>query len=289
MFKMDANQTCEILLSLVKKSNLNFSLSESPFSVSLTIKKTFIKDKNGVSRASNIGTPECSCQSDKLQFLQEEINALKAAVEYDDENLLVDKTNPKPDHIIRHKNSAKPKCNQSTNYSLPSIAQTITPLLTKNSSLHPMGKTQDNILPPKTNLNSFLSLNPNTMTMTSPSCSPTQINKISSSPYLYQKKKPPMPMTQDKKNQTSLAKTISMHDTTLPCQYQDQAIGASPRSRTPPGYPTPRTPDPTSPPDPLPFPPGTPPSFCGWTADYFGMTSEEFQNLYLIEVVNKKK
>ena len=51
---MDAAQTCETLLSLVKKSNLNFSLSESPFSVSMTIKKTFIKNIDGSSRVSNI-------------------------------------------------------------------------------------------------------------------------------------------------------------------------------------------------------------------------------------------
>ena len=101
---MDANQTCEILLSHVKKSNLNFSLRESPFSVSLTIKKTFVKDKNGVSHASNIGTPECSCQRDKLQLLQDEISALKAAAECDDANLVVDKTKTKPDQ--KNKNSA---------------------------------------------------------------------------------------------------------------------------------------------------------------------------------------
>ena len=51
---MDASETCEYLLSLVKKSNLNFSLSESPFAVTLNIKKTFIKDLRGVSRTSKI-------------------------------------------------------------------------------------------------------------------------------------------------------------------------------------------------------------------------------------------
>ena len=52
--KMDASETCEYMLSLVKKSNLNFSLSESPFSVTLNIKKSFIKDLRGVSRTSQI-------------------------------------------------------------------------------------------------------------------------------------------------------------------------------------------------------------------------------------------
>ena len=44
---MDANQTCEILMSYIKKSNLNWSITESPFSVSITLKKSFIKKKDG--------------------------------------------------------------------------------------------------------------------------------------------------------------------------------------------------------------------------------------------------
>ena len=61
---MNPNQTCEIILAYLKKSNLNFSLVESPFGVNIYIKKTFIKDKNGVLRSSGI-----SDQS--IQFLQE--------------------------------------------------------------------------------------------------------------------------------------------------------------------------------------------------------------------------
>ena len=45
---MDPFQTCELLLTHVRSSNLNYSLNESPFSVSLSIRKSFIKDKNGV-------------------------------------------------------------------------------------------------------------------------------------------------------------------------------------------------------------------------------------------------
>lgn len=44
---MDPSQTCDLLLSHVKTSNLNFSLIESPFSVNISIKKTFIKNKKG--------------------------------------------------------------------------------------------------------------------------------------------------------------------------------------------------------------------------------------------------
>ena len=40
-------QTSDLLLSLVKKSNLNFSKTESPFSALIIIRKTFIKSKSG--------------------------------------------------------------------------------------------------------------------------------------------------------------------------------------------------------------------------------------------------
>ena len=51
---MDPNQTCDLLLSYLKKSNLNFSLSESPFAATIYLKKSFIVDKHGVSRTSGI-------------------------------------------------------------------------------------------------------------------------------------------------------------------------------------------------------------------------------------------
>ena len=44
---MDASQTCDSILSQIKQSNLNYSLTESPFSCQVSIKKTFITDKNG--------------------------------------------------------------------------------------------------------------------------------------------------------------------------------------------------------------------------------------------------
>ena len=54
VFTMDPNQTCDLLLSYLKKSNLNFSLSESPFAATIYLKKSFIVDKHGVSRTSGI-------------------------------------------------------------------------------------------------------------------------------------------------------------------------------------------------------------------------------------------
>ena len=44
---MSPSETCDVLLSYVKKSNLNFHISESPFSVTINIKKSFIINKNG--------------------------------------------------------------------------------------------------------------------------------------------------------------------------------------------------------------------------------------------------
>ena len=48
--KMDPFKTCDLLLSQIKRSNLNYNLTESPFSVVISIKKTFIKEKNGALR-----------------------------------------------------------------------------------------------------------------------------------------------------------------------------------------------------------------------------------------------
>ena len=44
---MDPKMTAETILTCVKNSNLNFSLRESPFSIQLDLKKTFIRNKNG--------------------------------------------------------------------------------------------------------------------------------------------------------------------------------------------------------------------------------------------------
>jgi hypothetical protein len=52
---MDANQTSELLLSCIRKSNLNFNISESPFSLTVTRKKSFIKNKDGTVRRPQLG------------------------------------------------------------------------------------------------------------------------------------------------------------------------------------------------------------------------------------------
>ena len=50
---MDARNTSDLLLSLVKKSNLNFSIKESPFSVLISIRKSFIKLNYGSQNVDN--------------------------------------------------------------------------------------------------------------------------------------------------------------------------------------------------------------------------------------------
>ena len=44
---MDAKDTCESVLTYNKKSNLNWNIVESPFSVTITLRKSFIKNKDG--------------------------------------------------------------------------------------------------------------------------------------------------------------------------------------------------------------------------------------------------
>ena len=44
---MDANNVADAIVSSVKKSNLNFYLQESPVSVNINIRKTFVKNKDG--------------------------------------------------------------------------------------------------------------------------------------------------------------------------------------------------------------------------------------------------
>ena len=44
---MDANNVADAIVSSVKKSNLNFYLQESPFSININIRKTFVKNKDG--------------------------------------------------------------------------------------------------------------------------------------------------------------------------------------------------------------------------------------------------
>ena len=62
---MDANQTNVLLLNIIRKSNLNFNIQESPFSITVTLRKSFIKEKNGSLRCSGLETLKTSMQNEK--------------------------------------------------------------------------------------------------------------------------------------------------------------------------------------------------------------------------------
>ena len=47
MMFLDANNAVDAIIQAVKKSHLNFYIQESPFSLLINIRKTFIKNKNG--------------------------------------------------------------------------------------------------------------------------------------------------------------------------------------------------------------------------------------------------
>ena len=51
---MDPVTACDLLISYLKKSNLNFQLVETPFAARIEIRKTFIKDKTGIFRTSEL-------------------------------------------------------------------------------------------------------------------------------------------------------------------------------------------------------------------------------------------
>ena len=44
---MDMMKTTEVILSFVKKSNLNYQIQESPFSIAINLRKTFVKNRKG--------------------------------------------------------------------------------------------------------------------------------------------------------------------------------------------------------------------------------------------------
>jgi hypothetical protein len=84
---MDATQTCDSLLNHLKTTNLNWNLVESPFSVTINVKKSFIKNKDGRSRTSRL-----KCQPDQnigeLLALRNENQSLREVIaKLKDENI----------------------------------------------------------------------------------------------------------------------------------------------------------------------------------------------------------
>ena len=72
---MDANQTCELVLSCIRKSNLNFNIVES---LIVTIKKSFIKNKDGSFRRSDLKTEDFSTKKQESKIpLQQTLGPTK--------------------------------------------------------------------------------------------------------------------------------------------------------------------------------------------------------------------
>ena len=70
---MDANNVADMIVASVKKSNLNFIIQESPFSLSINLRKSFVKNKNG----NIISPPVSSMQNDTEVKEASEILKLK--------------------------------------------------------------------------------------------------------------------------------------------------------------------------------------------------------------------
>ena len=81
---MEADNAVNTVISSVKKSNLNFFIQESPFSLCINIRKTFIKNKEGHilhPPTSAIITDDTDEQRIKVEKLEEENRKLSESVE----------------------------------------------------------------------------------------------------------------------------------------------------------------------------------------------------------------
>ena len=361
---MDPNQTCEMLLQHLKNSNLNYNLSESPFSVTIHLKKSFIKDKNGIPRSS--GIPDQSMlhsqtkpanQNNSTANMQQNIDIpskqssnLPIAKQQTCPTTFIQQTNPTswpqiyststvqipnltssqlqsdytPKQHLNHTNFQQ-QINSTPTVQLPVPNLATTKLQFKSSPTvqHPNITTFEKQInsTPIVQLGNLttnqLQFNPtrivhNTNLSTSQqqfNCTPiVQLHNLTTSqlqvnskvkqpdlttPKLKRKSIPTVqqPNLTDTKNNNNIMTVSTPSDqATRTSEFSPRKLprSPSPTPRTPPGRPPgyPKTPDPTSPPDPLPFPPGSPPpGVFGWTAEYLGMTSDEFENF--VEVMNK--
>ena len=73
---MDAQQVCEMLIMKVKSSDLNFILEESPFSVNISLKKSFIQKRNGgyLPKRSNLLDEAAANKSLTQEILKESLD-----------------------------------------------------------------------------------------------------------------------------------------------------------------------------------------------------------------------
>ena len=69
---MDPAQTFNHLLDEIKRSNLNYQVIETPFSASIHIKKTFIKDRNGSLRTCGV-IPYCPVEEKRFNAEKDDL------------------------------------------------------------------------------------------------------------------------------------------------------------------------------------------------------------------------
>ena len=74
---MDANEICDNIITEIKRSNLNYTLEETPFSVRLSMRKSFLKGKNG----QVICSPPKSKVTESLSDLKVKNENLEAKLE----------------------------------------------------------------------------------------------------------------------------------------------------------------------------------------------------------------
>ena len=84
---MDANNAAAVIVNTVKKSNLNIYIQESPFSLFINLRKTFIKTKTGgLSPSSNISNLEETnatiVEKGKVEKLENENTSLGDAIKH---------------------------------------------------------------------------------------------------------------------------------------------------------------------------------------------------------------
>ena len=300
---MDAYQTCDSILKVIKNSNLNFCLTESPFSVTITLKKSFIKNHDGTMRSSGISRDSCQHvkQTEVLQVQnkkfkteinkhEEEIEDLKQSIQ--EHSSLLEKVKMKLNTSF-----TSPESNNNT-LMLPSLPLTAT---TSPSVM----KTMTNTILPLSSGNQGMSLINTTLSPVNKAKSKnmTTISKVS--------------QTTSNTTTYSLSQTItnsslpSLTTTLVSPNFILSPLPPPQRPRTPPGFPPilaspnftslPPIPPPQSPRT----PPGSPPasaytpspccspsttlsdtsqlssvsSVFGLTADYLEMDAAEFEEL----------
>ena len=81
---MNPNYAADAIISSVKKSNLNFYIQETPFSLFINLRKTFINNKSGdilqSDHCETIATVKTEVEQDSIRKLETEVNETRDAL-----------------------------------------------------------------------------------------------------------------------------------------------------------------------------------------------------------------